>query len=107
MSPLDKILTAPSFVFLFPDVCAGGGGRWPHEVLVNVTQCHIIRERILAAAKYPNNLPNHPLSLQSQEITFAALSPISQNGLDRAASPQSEPVVVVICQFSGLSRSGP
>ena len=47
--------------------CAGSGGRWPHSGPgERDTMSHY--QRILAAeAKYPNNLPNHPLSLSHRK----------------------------------------
>ena len=59
-------------------------------------------QRIVAAAKYPDNLPNHPLSLSQRK---SRLQPHLTNTPGRAAMLQSE-LVGVICQFSGLSRSG-
>ena len=92
-------------MFLFPDVCVAMCW-WRGQVATlrswwtwhNVT----LSENISSRGKISKQFTQPPAFTQSQEITFAALSPISQNTLDRAASPQSQ-LVGVICQFSGSS----
>ena len=51
------------------------------------------------SAKYPNNLPNHPLSLSHRK---SRLKPPLRKCPDWIVQPE---LVVVICQFSGFSRS--